>query len=78
MCVYHIFFICISVCGHLCCFHILVIVNSAAVNIGVHESFQIIVLSGYMPGSRIAGYVVVLYLGFEELLVFEGCLVFPV
>ena len=67
-----------SVDGHLRCFHILTVVNSAAVNIGVHASLQIMVFSGYMPGSRIAGYVVVLYLGFEELLVFEGCLVFPV
>ena len=44
-----------SVDGHLGCFHVLAIVNSAAVNIGVHVSFWIIVLSGYMPRSRIAG-----------------------
>ena len=36
---YHIFFIYLSVNGHLGCFHNLAIVNSAAMNIGVHVSF---------------------------------------
>ena len=40
---------------HLGCFHVLAFVNSAAMNIGVHVSFQIIVLSGYMPSSGIGG-----------------------
>ena len=44
-----------SVEGHLGCFHVLAIVNSASVKIGVHVSFQIIVFSGYMPSSGIAG-----------------------
>ena len=44
-----------SVNGHLDCFHVLAIVNSASMNIGVHVSFQIVVLSGYMPRSGIAG-----------------------
>ena len=44
-----------SVNGHLGCFHVLVIVNSAAMNVGVPVSFRIIVLSGYMPRSGIAG-----------------------
>ena len=35
--------------GHLCCFRVLAIVNSAAMNIGVHVSFWIMVFSGYMP-----------------------------
>ena len=41
--------------GHLSCFHVLAIVNSAAVNIEVHVSFQIMVFFGYMPRSGIAG-----------------------
>ena len=53
--IYHILFIHSSVDGHLGCFHVLAIVNSAAVNIGVHASFQIIVLFRYMPRSGIAG-----------------------
>ena len=44
-----------SVDGHLICFHVLAIVNSAAMNIGVHVSFQITVFSRYMPRSGIAG-----------------------
>ena len=51
---YHIFFIHSSVDGHLGCFHILAIVNSAAVNTGVHVSFQSMVFSTYMPRSVIA------------------------
>uniref|UniRef100_A0A8D1SJY7 Uncharacterized protein n=1 Tax=Sus scrofa TaxID=9823 RepID=A0A8D1SJY7_PIG len=53
--VYHIFLIQSSVHGHLGCFHVLAIVNSAAVNMGVHVSFLRKVLSGYMPMSGIAG-----------------------
>ena len=51
----HIFFIHSSVGGHLGCFHVLAIVNSAAMNIAVHDSFWIMVFSGYMPSSGIAG-----------------------
>ena len=52
---YHIFFIHSSVDGHLGCFHDTAMVNSAAVNTGVHVSFWIMVFSGYMPSSGIAG-----------------------
>ena len=51
---YHSFFIHSSVDGHLGCFDVLAIVNSAAMNIGVHVSFSILVASGYMPSSGIA------------------------
>ena len=53
--IYHILFIHSSVDGYLGCFRVLAIVNSAAINIGVHVSFQIILLSRYMPISGIAG-----------------------
>ena len=54
---HHVFFIHSSVDGHLGCFHILAIVNSAAMNTGVHISFQISVLVffSYIPRSGIAG-----------------------
>ena len=43
--------------GYLDFFHVLVIVNNAAMNIGVHVSFQIriFVFPGYMPRSGLAG-----------------------
>ena len=52
---YHNFSIHSSVEGHLGCFYVLAIVNSAAKNIGVHVSFSVLFFSGYMPGSGIAG-----------------------
>ena len=55
MYLYHDFFIHSSVDGHLGCFHVLAIVNSAAMNNGIHVTFSILVSSGYMPVSGIAG-----------------------
>ena len=52
---YHKFFIHSSIDGHLGGFRVLAIVNSAAVNIGVHVSFSIMVFSGYLPISGDAG-----------------------
>ena len=52
---YHNFFIHLSVDRHLGCFHVLAIVNSAAVNTGDHVSLSVLVSSGHLPRSGIAG-----------------------
>ena len=46
-----------SVDGHLGWFHVLAIVNSAAMNIGMHVSFwiRVFIFSGHMPRSGVAG-----------------------
>ena len=64
MCRYHHFFIYSSVNGHLVSLHVLAIVNSAAMNNGIHMSFSILVISGNMPRSEIAGSYGVLLLVF--------------
>ena len=62
-----ILFVCVCVCiyqnsfihsshdGYLGFFHVLATVNSIAMNIGVHVSFQVNIFSGYMPRNGIAG-----------------------
>ena len=52
---YHRFFIHSSADGHLGCFHVLAIINSAAMNIGVHVSLSDLVSSVCMPRRGIAG-----------------------
>ena len=59
MYIYH-YFIHSPVDGHIDCFPVLVIVNSAAMNKGTHVSLSVLVSSGYMPKSGISG----LYGGF--------------
>ena len=51
---YHNFFIHSSVSGHQGCFHVQAIVNSAAMNSGIHVSFSTLVSSGVMPRHGIA------------------------
>jgi len=53
--IFHIFLIQSSVYGHLGCFHVLAIVNTAPMNMRVHVSFSRKILSGYMPKSGVSG-----------------------
>ena len=53
---YHCFLIHSSVDGYLGCFHVLAIINSAAMNTGVHMSLSVLVSSMCMPSSGIAGF----------------------
>ena len=52
---YHSFLVHSSADGHRGCFHVLAMINSAAMNIGVHVSFSDLVSLVYMPRSGIAG-----------------------
>ena len=52
---YHVFLIHSSVDGHLGGFHVLAIINNAGMDLGVHVSFSIRILSGYILRSGIAG-----------------------
>ena len=52
---YHSFLIHSSADGHLGCFHALAMINSAAMNIGMHVSLSDLVSLVCMPRSGIAG-----------------------
>ena len=52
---YHSFLIHSPADGHLGCFHVLAIINSASMNIGVHMSLSDLVSLVCMPRSGIAG-----------------------
>ena len=52
---YHIFLINLSTDGHLGCFHVPAIINSAVMNVGVHVSLSILVSSVCMPNDGVAG-----------------------
>ena len=59
---YYIFFIHSSVDGHFGYFHVLAILNTAAMNIGVHVSFRIMVIC---PGVGLLDHMITLFLVFK-------------
>ena len=57
---YHSFLIHSSADGHTGCFHALAVVNSAAMNIGLHVSLSILVSSVVCPAVGLLGHMAVL------------------
>ena len=64
---YHSFLIHSSADGHLGCFRVLAIINSAAMNIGVHVSLSDLVSSVCMPRVGLLGHMAVLFPVFKEI-----------
>ena len=58
---YHSFLIHLSADGHLGCFHVLAMINSAAMNIGVHVSLSDLVSLVCMPRVGLLGHMAVLF-----------------
>ena len=58
VCTHYIFFIHSSFDGRVGFFRVLAIVNSAAMNVGVHVSFRIVVFSGICPVVGLLGHMV--------------------
>ena len=73
----HIFFISLSISGHLGCLHVLVIVNSADMNIGVACIFLEFCLY-ICPGVGLLDHMVILFLVFREMSILFSMLVAPI
>ena len=59
---YHSFLIHSSADGHLGCFHVLAVINSAAVNIGVHVSLSTPKLWSSLSGVHLSNLLITQYL----------------
>ena len=74
---YHSFLIHLSADGHLGCLHVLAIVNTATMNVGVHVSLSDLVSSVLMPSSGIASFLrnlhIVLHNGYTSLHSHQQC-----
>ena len=75
---WYIFYIHSSVNEHLGFLHVLVIVNSAAINIVIYVSLGIMVFSGYMPSRRLLAHMVVLFLVFRQTSVLFSTVAAPI
>ena len=67
-----------SVDGHLGCFHVLAVVNSAAVNVGVYVSFGVEFSPGICPGVGFPGHMVILFLAFEGISILFSVVAIPI
>ena len=60
VCMYHSFLIHLSADGHLGCFHVLAIINSAVMNTGVHVSLSDLFPRCVCPEVGLLGHMAVL------------------
>ena len=61
---YHVFFIHSFLNGHLCCFHVLDIVSSAAMKIGLHLCFELQLCPDTWPGMKLLDLTATIFLIF--------------